>query len=394
MPEVERTTGARTAPADLRMPWLAVAAWVGGLAALAPWWLSTALLAAGLALALTRRSPSVRATVLAGVLVAGGVLASATVRSEAVTTGPVTDLADEGAVVELVGEVRSDPRPVTGRFGVEVVVRLEAHEVVGRGLRHRVAVPVLVIGDPAWAAARLGATVRTTGRLVPADDDGLAALVTGASPPVTVLRPDVWWRAAGAVRASIRDAVAHRPPDQRALVPALVDGDDVGLDPELEADFRTTGLTHLTAVSGTNLTLVVGFLLVCARWCRVRGRWLVLVGALGIVGFVLLARTRAQRAARGGDGHGGPRRAGTTAAGARSVRCRSRSWCCCSWSRRWPRRRGSRSRSSRPPASWCSRPGGATPWRGGSRGRWPRPSRCRRPPSSPAPRWWPRSRAR
>ena len=44
-------------------------------------------------------------------------------------------------------------------------------------------------------------------------------------------------------------------------------------------------------MSGTNLTLVVGFLLVLARWCRVRGRWLYLVGALGIVGFVLLART-------------------------------------------------------------------------------------------------------
>jgi len=36
---------------------------------------------------------------------------------------------------------------------------------------------------------------------------------------------------------------------------------------------------------------VVGFLLVVARWCRVRGRWLYVVGAAGIVGFVLLART-------------------------------------------------------------------------------------------------------
>ena len=89
----------------------------------------------------------------------------------------------------------------------------------------------------------------------------------------------------------IRTSVRTRPQDQRSLVPALVDGDDAGLRPDLEADFRTTGLTHLTAVSGTNLTLVVGFLIVVARWCRVRGRWLLLVGAAGIVGFVLLART-------------------------------------------------------------------------------------------------------
>ena len=80
------------------------------------------------------------------------------------------------------------------------------------------------------------------------------------------------------------------PPDRRVLVPALVDGDDAGLDPALQDDFRTTGLTHLLAVSGTNLTLVVGFALVVARWLRVRGRWLYVVGAAGIAGFVLVAR--------------------------------------------------------------------------------------------------------
>jgi competence protein ComEC len=107
------------------------------------------------------------------------------------------------------------------------------------------------------------------------------------------------------VRAALRESVAGRPADQRALVPALVDGDDVGLDPALAADFRTTGLTHLMAVSGTNLTLVVGFLLVLARWMGVRGRWLHLVGVLGIVGFVLLARTEPsvlRAAAMGGVG--------------------------------------------------------------------------------------------
>lgn len=57
-------------------------------------------------------------------------------------------------------------------------------------------------------------------------------------------------------------------------MPALVDGHDAGLDERLAADFRTTGLTHLLAVSGTNLTLVVGFLLLLARWGGVRGRWL------------------------------------------------------------------------------------------------------------------------
>ena len=116
-------------------------------------------------------------------------------------------------------------------------------------------------------------------------------MLSARGPPEQLAAPGLWWRAAATVRASIRDSVAHRPADQRALVPALVDGDDAGLDEGLADDFRTTGLTHLLAVSGTNLTLVVGFLLVVARWVGVRGRWLLVVGAGGIVGFVLLART-------------------------------------------------------------------------------------------------------
>ena len=116
-------------------------------------------------------------------------------------------------------------------------------------------------------------------------------MLAASSDPVPVARPDLWWRAAEAVRASLRASVAHRPDDQRALVPALVVGDDSDLDPRLAEDFRATGMTHLLAVSGTNLTLVVGFLLVLGRWCGVRGRGHYVVGALGIVGFVLLART-------------------------------------------------------------------------------------------------------
>ena len=94
---------------------------------------------------------------------------------------------------------------------------------------------------------------------------------------------------AEAVRRGIREAVRGSP-DARALVPALVVGDDRRMAPEVVEAFRTCGLTHLTAVSGTNLTLVVGFLLLVARGLGVRARGLTAVGVLGVVGFVVLAR--------------------------------------------------------------------------------------------------------
>lgn len=285
---------AQSAPADrtdLRMLALAAATWAGaGAARWAGWWVLAAAATAGVALWLARRDRAARTlTGLLLVLVAAAVVT--TLRLERVGRGPVATLAEDRAAVHVVGVLVSDPRTVEGRYGDAVVARLEIREVAGRGATYGTAAPVLVIGDEHWLDVPLGARVRGSGRLGPADGPDLSAVLSARGPPEVVAPPGVWWRAAAAVRASIRDAVAHRPADQRALVPALVDGDDAGLDEGLAADFRTTGLTHLLAVSGTNLTLVVGFLLLLARWAGVRGRALLVIGAFGIAGFVLIART-------------------------------------------------------------------------------------------------------
>jgi competence protein ComEC len=163
--------------------------------------------------------------------------------------------------------------------------------VTGRGQTYSLRTPVLLLGDETWADVPLGAQVRVRGELTESDSGDASALLIASGSPEVTRRPSIWWRASDRLRAAVRASVAGRPADQRALVPALVDGDESSLDESLADDFRVTGLTHLLAVSGTNLTLVVGFLLLLARWCRVRGRWLYLVGAAGIAGFVLLART-------------------------------------------------------------------------------------------------------
>ena len=283
--------------ADLRMPLVGAVAWLAGLAAglVEPWLLavgagSMALVAVAVGRARRWGRPT-WLTVAGLVLVAAAVVTTALLRQDAVARSPVADLAAERAAVDVVAVVMSDPHVLPGRFGDQVLVRLDVRQVTGRGLRHRLRTPMLLIGDGEWRDVPLGATVSTTGRLSPSDDADVAGVLTGASDPRLHSEPGVWWRAAGAVRESIRESVSGRPDDQRALVPALVDGDDAALDPGLEDDFRTTGLTHLTAVSGTNLTLLVGFLLALARWGGVRGRWLTLVAAAGVVGFLLVART-------------------------------------------------------------------------------------------------------
>lgn len=281
---------------DLRLAVLGAGAWAGAL--VGAWVMRDpvpALACAGLMLALASLAALLgarrRRTIVATALLAVAVGGSAVVRGHQVAQNPVAALAERRAVAEVVAVVASDPRVLPGRFGERVLLRLTLREVTASGRVVRLRTPVLVFADPSWRRLPLGATVRLALRLAPASDRDVAATASPREPPTVVAGPDLWWRAAAEVRDSIRTAVDHRPLEQAALVPALVDGDDALVPEQLAEDFRTTGLTHLLAVSGTNLTLVVGFLLAVARWCRVRGRWLTVVAAGGIVGFVLLART-------------------------------------------------------------------------------------------------------
>ncbi len=317
---------------------LGAAAWTGGLvAALVPAWYGAGGLAAvgailvlaalvstaWTAVLLHRRGSDPHAWTLAAALVVlVAVAAVGLLRAEGVSRDPVTGLAAQRAAVSVDLTVLSDPRSVAGRYGEQVLFRGRVEQVTGRGTAFDVRAPVLVVGAASWRDVRLGARVRVSGRLAPSDEPALAAVLTVRGTPDLQTAPDVWWRAAERVRASLRASVQGRPADQRALVPALVVGDDAAMDPRLVDDVQTTGLTHLTAVSGTNLTLLVGFLLVLTRWVGVRGRGRVAVAAVGIVGFLLLARAEPsvlRAAAMGtvalvGLGAGGRRR-GTRALG-------------------------------------------------------------------------------
>ncbi|HEX6247090.1 MAG TPA: DNA internalization-related competence protein ComEC/Rec2 [Nocardioidaceae bacterium] len=289
----DRSADAPEAGPDLRMVVLALAAWAGALAGfLLPRWVVVGVLvAAGLLLVLRRRRGRRVVVALAWLLAAAAVAVSSMLRVEAVSSSPVRELADEQAFVTAVVRVASDPLLRQGRFEPFVLVRATTVEVTGRGTTHRTRLPVLLIADERWRDVELGSVVEVEGRAAVPDGHDLAAVLSTSRPP-TVLEPTGGlFTGAAAVRAGIRRAVSGAGTAERSLVPALVVGDDQGMPSEVVADFQASGLTHLLAVSGTNLTLVVGFVLVVARWAGVRARGLVLVGLLGVVGFVLLART-------------------------------------------------------------------------------------------------------
>lgn len=216
--------------------------------------------------------------------------AVAVVRLDSRDVSPLADLAETRTFARLEGVIATDPSASTGKYADFVIVRVQVRKVSGRGQTYVLSAPALVLAEMSWSTVRLGSTVHFSGLLSESEGDDVTAVVRARGAPDIVAGPPPWWRAAERVRSALRESVAHSPADQRALVPALVVGDDADVDDSLAAAFKRTGLTHLLAVSGTNLTLLVGFLLVAARWCGVRGRGLYAVGAAGIVGFILLAR--------------------------------------------------------------------------------------------------------
>ena len=99
-------------------------------------------------------------------------------------------------------------------------------------------------------------------------------------------------RAAAGVRARVADAArAVLPADQAALLPALVLGDTSALGDDVVQDFRAAGLTHLTAVSGANVTIVCGAVLLSAS--LIGPRLAVALAGVALVAFVVVVQPSA-----------------------------------------------------------------------------------------------------
>ncbi|GAB7069312.1 ComEC/Rec2 family competence protein [Mycobacterium hodleri] len=99
-------------------------------------------------------------------------------------------------------------------------------------------------------------------------------------------------RAAGDVRARFADAARSvLPGDQAAMLPALVLGDTSALAEDVQDEFRAAGLTHLTAVSGANVTIVCGAVLLTAG--LVGPRIAVALAAVALIAFVVVVQPSA-----------------------------------------------------------------------------------------------------
>jgi len=247
-----------------------------------------------------RRAGSWSATVALGALAVAAVLACATAARQVERAGPVADLAQQEAVARVRGVVTTQPRALEqGPGGTQrVVLRLRVEHVSARGAVSRSSSPVLVFAGPEWRSVPWRGTVSTTGRLAVLRDEAgsvntsadVVAVLTAPSDPVLERAPPSLLRGADRVRARLRAAVDPLPRDARALIPALVIGDTSLTPPELSEAMLETGMSHLSAVSGSNVAIVLAAVVLGCRATGVPRRWRSPLAVLALVGFVLLCR--------------------------------------------------------------------------------------------------------
>jgi competence protein ComEC len=256
-----RTAQERWSWVDLRLAPAAATVW--GATLLAPLLPVPVLAGAVPAAVLTavwvsRRSRSPAAVVLLGVLAALAVTATtAAVREAARQASPLAGAAEGRRTVELDLELDGDPTAVRGVGPPRVVVEATVTALDDGGTRTRLDDAVVLFG-PAdeWLGLLPGQTVRVRAAVAPAAaDEGLVARLSARAPPALLGDPPWVQRAAGGLREGLRDAAVRvLGPQAGGLLPGLVVGDTRSMDPVLVEDFRRAGLSHLTAVSGANVS--------------------------------------------------------------------------------------------------------------------------------------------
>ncbi|GAB3821081.1 ComEC/Rec2 family competence protein [Tessaracoccus terricola] len=207
-------------------------------------------------------------------------------------------LAAEGRSVQvrvrLVGDARlvsQGTRPPLVVAGAQLL-RLESSETVVETAQE---VVVFAAGDVGRELVRIapGSVVELRASLATAEPASPEAAIVRAREVVDVLEdPGPVDTLVNLLRAGLqRAAAAHSPPEQAALVPSLVVGDTSGITEPMTEDFKATSLSHLLAVSGANLTLMLSVVLAVARAVGVRGRAVRIIAVACVVLFVLVCRS-------------------------------------------------------------------------------------------------------
>jgi len=282
---------------DVRLVPAALLAWGTVLLGLLGGWQLAAAVAggalAGLPLVLRLDNRAVAAGLFVCLVMASGFALATALRAHAVTSHPLHAAVRDGAGVSMRVQLTDDPKLLHSAIpGAPQQVLVRADLRAADGYRSLHGAVVLLAPAKDWASLLPSQQVALFGRLGPPQRADLTVAAVQVRGPPTLIGESSWLqRVAGALRTKLHQASSRvLGGEPGGLLPGLVVGDTSGLTPELSADSKTTGLTHLTAVSGTNITIICGAILLLAQWAGAGPRTCAALAAVARVGFVVLAR--------------------------------------------------------------------------------------------------------
>ena len=210
---------------------------------------------------------------------------------------PLTMAVASGQPVTLIGTVSQEPRVSATSRSTLVITALDVEQVAGRASRLR----AIVLADKQWLSLSMGTRVQVRTRLRPTDPGRAETAIIPKRAGLKVLSPPIGvLGAVTGIRSGLARAVGAQgaagageetgfwPPGARALVPGVALGDDHALPAQVREDMRTVSMTHLTAVSGQHVAIVLGLGL--AALGMLPRRWRALLGAVLLTALVILVR--------------------------------------------------------------------------------------------------------
>lgn len=207
-----------------------------------------------------------------------------------------------GATVRVV--LRDAPQPLEGsayggrRANARSIVRAELtglrvdeDRVGAHGWVPSRGEVLLLVPTRHWRDLHAGQRVTVRGEVIPPrKGDLLVAVISASREPRDVAAAPAWQRVAEDMREGLRrGSAAVLGQDAAGLLPGLVVGDTGALPETVVREFRRAGLSHLTAVSGANLAIVSGAVLLVMRLVSAGPVLSAAAAGAALVGFVVLA---------------------------------------------------------------------------------------------------------
>ena len=215
---------------------------------------------------------------------------------------PLSMAVASGQSVTLIGTVTQQPRVSATSRSTLVITALDVEQVDA----HPSTLSATVLGDTQWLSLHMGTRVLVRTRLRPTDPGRTeAAIIPKRASPTVLDPPSGVLGAVTGIRTGLAQTVGAPgpgapgaagageetgfwPSGAGSLVPGVALGDDHALPAPLREDMRTVSMTHLTAVSGQHVAIILGLGLEALG--VLPRRWRALLGAVILTALVILVR--------------------------------------------------------------------------------------------------------